>query len=300
MNSYENITERIVEGLKRDGLKWFKPWVTSMGAPPVNHVTGKPYQGINTLLLSVEAEAKNYAHSEWGTFKQFKSVGANVRKGEKSTPCYFMALSYKDPKGKWHLNEASVKKAGFDLSECNKVFTLRQFALFNIAQVEGAMPKTKAKKVEEGEFTAIATAEEVYANYPKAVRPTLTHGGDVAAYSPASHTVMMPKAEKFVTPEAYYKTLFHELVHSSGAEKCLNRKGVTDPVKFGSHNYAQEELVAEIGALFLCEATGVKADFDHSQAYINDWADRLTRDPKVAYFAAKQAIDATNFILNKS
>lgn len=293
LNTYEAITEAVVKGLETKGLKWFKSW-GAVGDAPVKHTTLKPYGGINVLLLNAAFIDGNYTHNEWVTFKEAKANGGSVRKGEKSVAIYAPSIAYKAPNGKLYFGETALRKAGFEPSECERKFMPpRQWRVFNIAQCDGITPKTKP--VEKRVHNPIEAAERVYECYPSAVRPELVHGGSEAVYMNSLHKVKMPVAESFVTADDYYKTLFHELVHSTGAKNILNRKTLAEPARFGSTRYAQEELVAEIGAMMLEAIVGTESTND-SQAYINGYARKLKDAPKMAYFAAAQAIKAVEFI----
>jgi antirestriction protein ArdC len=125
--------------------------------------------------------------------------------------------------------------------------------------------------------------------------PTLRHGEDRAWYSSASDVVNMPHKDLFHTPEEYYSTLFHELIHSTGHMRRLARPGITDCCPFGSTNYSKEELVAEMGATFLSSLTGIdNLTIDNSAAYVQGWIAKLRNDRRIlvqAGAAAQRAVD---------
>ena len=134
-------------------------------------------------------------------------------------------------------------------------------------------------------------------------RPAIRHGLDRAFYSPAADSVGMPSPERFDTPENYYNVLFHELTHSTGHESRLNRKGVSGTdgqwAGFGSQSYSKEEMVAEMGAAFLCGQAGiVERTIDNSAAYLRSWLERLKNDCRLVVQAAAQAQKAADFILD--
>jgi antirestriction protein ArdC len=135
--------------------------------------------------------------------------------------------------------------------------------------------------------------------------PAIKTGLDRAFYSPAGDFVGMPAAEQFRTSEDFYSVLFHELTHSTGHQSRLNRKGVTGTEgewsAFGSTPYAKEELVAEMGAAFLCGQVGiVERTLDNSAAYVASWLQRLKDDRKLVVHAAAQAQKAADFILGRT
>ncbi len=300
-NVYEQVTDRIVAGLQEKGMTWFRPWnAGQMSERPINNATGKAYKGLNVLFLCIEQMDKGYDHSEWLTYKQCAAQGGQVRKGEKGTPVVFWSIKFKaihDGSGdvKYFTKLSDIPGGDW---KYQKTFMPRVWNVFNICQCDDIEPKRE--RVEpSGEFSPIESAERVYMEqYPEDKRPTLKHGGGSAFYVPSKHHVQMPKPETFVTNDDYYKTFFHELVHSTGHEDCLNRAGVSKVAASGSDSYSKEELVAEIGSQFLVSLTGIepKDDKENSQAYINHWIKQLKDQPKMALSAATQAMKAVDFI----
>lgn len=276
---YDIITERIIAILQKGTVPWHKPWVAGGAmALPKNLQSGKPYRGVNIFLL----HSMEFSSPYWLTFNQALERGGNVRKGEKSTPVVFW---------KWlEPDEASPDK--------KKVPMLRYYSVFNVEQCDGIeYPKPEAKTFE---FTPVESAEKIVESMPQ--RPEITYGGSSAAYSPTLDIVRMPNREQFEKPEEFYDTLFHELTHATGHESRLNRSGVADKNehnRFGTDPYAKEELVAEMGAAFLCANAGiVERTLDNSAAYISNWLERLKNDTKLVVHAAAQAQKAADFILN--
>lgn len=157
-------------------------------------------------------------------------------------------------------------------------------------QTEGIeIPKNKTY-----DNNPIEQAENIVKNMPN--KPEIIHNSQTAFYLPVNDVVNMPKFNKFVNSESYYSTLFHELVHSTGNEKRLNRH-----VKsyFGSMAYASEELVAEIGAAFLCNLCGINNTIENSAAYIDSWRKRISEDKQLVVRAASAAQKASDYILGK-
>lgn len=267
---YDVITSRILDSLKQNVVPWRTPWKTSA---PKNYISKKPYRGINVFLLS----ASRYTSPWWMSYRQAASKGGQVRKGEKSTPIIFWKVT-DDPK-----------------DPTKKSFILRYYSAFNATQVDGLeIPP----ELEVTPFTPIQRAEQIVAGYKDA--PPITHGGNSASYSPQLDTISMPAQESFESPEAYYATLFHEMTHSTGAEKRLSREGITNFDKFGSHKYSLEELVAEMGSSFLCGEAGIlDTTFDNSTSYIQHWIGKLQSNPKWVVQAGGQAAKAADFIIGE-
>ena len=276
---YQVITDRVIALLEQGTVPWHKPWQGGETMPQ-NLVSRRPYRGVNVFLL----HAMSYASPYWLTFKQAQAMGGNVRRGEKACPVVFW---------KW----LDVDDAGGPTGK-RRVPFLRYYSVFNVAQCDGVT----APAIEGADrlHSPIQTAEQIVAAMPR--RPAIRHGLDRAFYSPAEDSVGMPSPERFDMPENYYNVLFHELTHSTGHESRLNRKGVNGSngqwSAFGSTPYASEELVAEMGAAFLCGRAGiVERTIDNSAAYVRAWLERLKDDCRLVVQAAAQAQKAADFIL---
>jgi antirestriction protein ArdC len=275
MNVYEVITSRILESLENGVVPWRCSWTVEA---PRNLVSGREYRGVNALLLQSAAFSSSY----WVTFKQARDLGGSVKSGERGYPVIF-----------WKLYSKNTTRTPD--SERDRRFVLRYFTVFNIAQTDGVnAPNVPVRAA----FDPIAACEQVVASYPDP--PRIEHGGGRACYSPALDLVRMPVREAFSMPAEYYSTIFHELTHSSGAATRLDRKGVVDPIRFASHGYAFEELVAECGSAFLAAHAGIStATLANSAAYIASWAKKLKSEPRWIVDAAAQAAKAADWILGQ-
>jgi len=260
--------------LEKGTVPWHKPWNAKTGWPR-NFVTKKPYRGVNIFLLM----ASSYESPYWLTYNQAYERGATVRPGEKACSILF-----------WNQKTIVDEESGEERS----VPLLRLYHVFNVAQCDGikALPGT-------GEMTepvTITKPAEIVARMPKC--PKIKHGMTESFYSPKDDCVNMPMQKRFGRTEEYYSTLFHELVHSTGHESRLNRSTLTAKAGFGSNPYSKEELIAEMGAAFLCgHAEIVERTLDNSAAYIKGWLDQLRGDKAMVVQAAAQAQRATDFIL---
>ena len=278
---YQIVTDRIIALLEKGVVPWQKPWQSADQAPR-NLVSGKPYHGVNALLLG----AMDYSSPFWVTFKQAQQLGGHVKQGEKGSPVIF-----------WKWLDVENKETG----ATERIPLLRYSNVFNLAQCQSVAALAVASPVQE--HSPVEAAEKIVAGMPK--RPEIKQGSNRAFYSPARDSVGMPTPERFHSPEAYYSVLFHELTHSTGHENRLNRKGVSRSegklAAFGSDPYAKEELVAEMGAAFLCGQAGiVEWTVDNSAAYVASWLQRLKNDSKLVVQAAAQAQKAADWILGKS
>ena len=272
---YEVITDRILALLEQGTVPWHRPWASATGMPR-NLFSQRSYRGINVWLLT----AMGYASPFWATFQQVKTAGGSVRKGERGVPVVF-----------WKVYHHEDPKTG----EAEQRFVLRQYTVFNATQLDGvAIP---AITVLAHRFTPIERCAQLVDAMPN--RPTILHGHQRAFYKPATDTLHLPSPACFQSPEAYYATVFHELVHSVGHRSRLNRATLTDLCLFGDPTYAKEELVAEMGAAYLCGVCGIaNTTLANSAAYLQSWMQVLRQDPTVLVHAAAQAQKAADYIQN--
>jgi antirestriction protein ArdC len=261
--------------LEQGTVPWQQPWDHTTGLPR-NLFSQRPYRGINVWLLT----AMGYASPFWATFNQVKTAGGSVRKGERGVPVVF-----------WKVYTKEDPETGDE----EKRFVLRHFTVFNAAQLDGvAVP---AIAVPSHRFTPIERCAQLVGAMPH--RPPIMHGHQRACYKPATDTLHMPTPSCFHSPEAYFATLFHELTHAVGHSSRLNRTTLTDLCLFGDPTYAKEELVAEMGAAYLCGVCGIaNVTLANSAAYLQSWMQVLRDDPKMLVQAAGQAQKAADYLQN--
>lgn len=270
---YQHITDRILEQLRNGVVAWRKPWKRGKAC---NLISGRPYQGMNALLLSTEPFGSRY----WLTFRQARELGGTVRRGEMGTPIiYYKLTDYTDPE-----TDETVQRP-----------YLRSWTVFNVEQCDGVDYPTGALPTHP-----IDEAQRVIAAMPTV--PDIRHdGGARAYYRPATDTVHMPTRDSFDPAEAYFATLFHELAHSTGHASRLSRPGIVQFDRFGSQQYGAEELIAEVTAAMLCGVTGIApTTLDNSAAYLQSWMTAIEADPKLLITSASQAQRAADFILGVS
>ena len=284
MNStvYQKITDVIIEKLKQGVIPWQKPWNGEEGIPR-NLVSKKAYQGINVFLLS----CLGYESPYFVTFKQAKQLGGSIRKGEKATFVVFY---------KWiDLMDGNEPVLDKD-DKPRKIPMLRYYYVFNIEQCHG-ISQNHIPEIIKRKFKPIQKADLIIRGMPEI--PVIKYGGSKACYYPSTDKIHLPPKDSFISDEKMYSTLFHELSHWTGHESRLRRKGIIESSGFGSEKYSEEELVAEMGAAFLCSTAGIENNIiDNSVAYINSWLSKLQNDKKLIVIAAGQAQKACDFILD--
>jgi len=279
---YSIVNERIIEKLEQGTVPWQQPW--TVAGVPMNGISKRAYRGINVMLLAM----LGYEHNIFMTFKQIKEIGGTVKRGEHGNMVVF-----------WNYVERSEaqkeRNDGTPIEEmAKKVPMLRYYSVYNVAQCEGIPEKYLAKEAHAWE--PIQKCDEIVSAMPQ--QPRIVHSKQSAFYDPLKDYVNMPKYNTFIRPEAYYSTLFHELVHSTGHNSRLERKGLLEMAEFGSEPYSQEELVAEIGTCYLQSYAGITTEFEQSAAYIEHWLKVLRGDHRFIFTASTQAQKATDFILN--
>ena len=277
---YSGITNQIVSMLNQGVVPWRSPiLVQGTAGHPQNLESHKPYRGINVFLLAFTAWHNGYSSRYWLTFNQAKAHGASIKKGEKSSTVVY-----------WKQLEVTSSDTG----EKKQIPMLRYYNVFNVDQCDGLAVGDEAAQ-RRLPFTPIETAESVAKGYQDG--PAIEHGGSQATYAPATDVVRLPEPTKFVSSEEYYATLFHELAHSTGHSKRLNRGLDEAPKPFGLPDYGKEELVAEMAAAYLCGQVGIQPTVIENQAaYINGWLKKLHEDKKLVLTSASAGQKAADWI----
>jgi antirestriction protein ArdC len=284
---YQEVTDRIIAALEAGTPPWRKPWdPDKAGGPamPRNATTGQRYRGINVLTLGMSSLAFASGDPRWATYKQAEDRGWQVRKGERGTTGYFFKrLELRDDKG-----DGSGPDG--DEDAVRRIPLLRAFSLFHASQIDG-IPDFVLPTIEEAPWRAPEAAEIIVANSGAVIR----YGGERAFYSPATDHIQMPPHAAFATSEGFCGTMIHEMSHWTGAEARLNRDLRN---RFGSHDYAREELRAEIGQMMVCgELAIADCDFSNNAAYVASWLEKLRSDRKEIFRAAADAQRIADYLL---
>ena len=275
---YSIVTNRIIELLEQGTVPWEKPW-TEAGIP-MNLLSKRPYRGINLwLLLSL-----NYERNLFLTWDQLKKLGGSVKQGEHGHVVIF-----------WKTQQKSADQE--ETEKEKKAPLLRYYKVFNIAQCR-ELPQELLEPITPKEHDPILECQAILSSMPKS--PLLAFTGNQAYYDIEKDAVVLPQLKFFKSSETFYATLFHELVHSTGHEKRLNRKTITEMAEFGSEMYSMEELVAELGSAYLSSFTGIlSSGIKNSAAYIKGWLGKLKNDKRFIVHASGHAQRAVDFIINQ-
>ncbi len=289
MDVYEIITENIINLLEQEIVPWRRPW-TATGLPR-NLVSKKPYRGVNYFLLS----ATKYVSPFWLSFRQANQLGGQVRNGEHGTIIVFWKVDDDRADNDRDPDEASEASA-----KGRRRFLLRYYRVWNVGQCE--LPQAvldKLPKTETHEHDPIEAAERIIAGMPNP--PEIQYAGSKAFYSPITDRITLPPRELFTSAEEFYATALHETVHSSGSQKRLARDSIVEAAPFGSPMYSLEELIAEMGAAFLCAEAGISpAVIENQAAYIQGWLKKVRDDRKLVIHAAAKAQKAADYVLNRN
>ena len=257
------MVENIISKIENNETgSWFKSWAGC--GIPTNFATKSSYNGFNILSLMFEAERNEYKSNYWLTFNQIKKLKAIVKKGEKSTAVFF----FKPLK----IQEEEEQENGEMKKKEKTVLLLKSYNVFNLDQTDIEID-TKSPEF-RGEI------EDFISN----VGIEILNGSE-AYYSPVFDHVVVPRAEDFNTTDNYYSVLFHELSHASGHKSRLDRD-LTG--KFGDESYAKEELIAELGSIFLCSHFNIESTIRH-EAYLKSWLKAAKEDPKFLWKSASEA-----------
>jgi len=278
---YARVTDRIVADLEAGTRPWMKPWSNSAGngpvARPLRH-NSVPYRGVNVLMLWADAMDKGFSSPVWMTYQQAQDLGAHVRKGETGS-----LVVYAD-----RFTKTETNGEGQDVER--EIPFMKGYTVFNVEQIEGLPGEYITEPTSAGNAEQIASAETFFA----ATGAKFQHGGSRAFYAPSQDLIQLPPLATFRDSESYAATKAHELIHWTGNDQRLARQFGK---RFADDAYAVEELVAEMGAAFLCADLGVTPETlpDHAD-YLAHWLSVLKNDKRAIFTAAAQAQRAADYL----
>jgi antirestriction protein ArdC len=266
------VTDKILNLLERGNLPAFKKMWAERGSG-CNYSTGKPYQGLNSLLTALATSELGYEHNAWLTVNQANKLGGKVRKGTTGKTVWLNSYRFVPKKG----------ENGEDLSYP----LLTSFAVYNVAEIEGI----------DFTFGTDRPAPLDLVEAANRIGVEVRWGGDKAAYSRGLDLIKLPLASDFDNSEALFAVFAHELVHATGHKSRLNR---TFGERFGDPDYAKEELVAELGAAMLCAQFGVESAIEGHAGYLADWLTVLKSDKRFIFKASSAAAKAVALLMGNN
>jgi len=282
-DTYRTLVHSIVAELERGVMPWRRPWVVER---PSNLFTRKPYTGINVLALMHAAQQRGYRSASWLTECQARRRGGHVLATEVLRPASIVML---------YMRSQTVT-ARHGQHKVARILTGRSFPVYNLEQTRGLgrleEPAATMDLFHQG-------AERVAGGWKGA--PAVIADSARAFYSATRDVIAMPGRGQFGNGGAYFATLFHEMIHATGHPSRLGRETFLDGKgDFGTEAYAFEELIAELGAAFLCSEAGIgNVGLQDNAAYIESWLTVLRRDRNKLSLAAFLAERASDLVLDR-
>jgi antirestriction protein ArdC len=288
----QQITDQIVEAMEKGLPPWRQPWRSDPNSGfPSNYLSSLRYRGVNPLLLNLVAEHKGYKAKWWGTYRQWAKLDGQVRKGEHGTRIvFYKPVSIED--------EDALAEEG---PKFKRFFVLRSYVVFNVEQVDGEHLepyRVNPKAALEDFFLAKLSYDHVEAAID-ATNAKFDYGYEKVQYNREKDRIELPKKSRFNNLDAYYSTVFHELIHWT--EKRLDWPGKYNKLE-GNELYAMGELIAEIGCCYLETELGIPQckDMTNHYRYLQDWLKVLRGDTRRIFKASAQAMKAVDYILSFS
>jgi antirestriction protein ArdC len=280
---YTRVTDRIIADLEKGVRSWLKPWNAQHQAGsvsrPLRH-NGTPYRGMNVVLLWGEAMERGYSAPIWMTFKQANELGGHVRKGQHgSLVVYANSITRTETNEKGEDSERAIP-------------FMKAYTAFNVEQIDGLPAHYYAQPLNP---LPLSDRMENADRFIAATGAVIKHSGNSAFYAPGPDLVQLPPFGSFRDKESFYATALHEITHWTSHKTRLDRS--FNAKRFGDHGYAREELVAELGAAFLCADLGITPEIreDHA-AYLGHWLSVLREDKRAIFSAAAHAQRAADFL----
>ena len=297
------LVDAVLKNIENGVGLWEQGWAG--GGAPVSAITGKQYNGVNRVFLLLAAMEKGYSDNRWLTYKQMEDKGWHFKTDEEGkslgkgagVAIEYFELRDKETKQPFdrHTLDGMTAEERADYMDEN-VYPLRKYyRVFNGDVIEGIPERKKG----EHDATGYNPRAEALIEYWSDTESPIRYGGSAAFYSPKTDDIHLPQKEDFVDMPEYYSTALHEIGHSTGHEKRLNRNLSTDR---GSPDYAKEELRAEIASMFLEQDLGVEVkekNIENNSAYIASWKSSIKEDPNILFKAIADAERITKFVMAK-
>ena len=299
----KQLVDEVLKNLENGGGLWQKGWISA--GTPESAITGKKYRGVNSFFLTLVAMANGYSDNRWLTFNQMKdkgwefktdAEGNSLGKGAGAVIEFFELRDRetKQPFDRSVLDGMTVDEREDYIRE--NVYPLRKhYHVFNGDIIEG-IPEREKHEIDKNGYSE--RAEAILHLWSETESPII-YGGSEAYYHPRTDRIHLPRKEDFYDMQEYYSTALHEVGHSTGHEKRLNRDFGDG---FGTPSYAVEELRAEIASMFIEQDLGIVTEEKHIQnnsAYIESWYEKIKDDPNVLFTAIADADRIAQFVMAK-
>ena len=294
---YRRVADALIEQIEGGTAPWTEAWKPGDKALPYNIKSGKPYRGGNSVWLASTANRRQYSDGRWGTYKQIKDIGGQVRRGQKGCAILFWQFETsklaRDSEGKPLLDGK-----GRPVYETKSLASPRvyRYTVFNAEQCDGLPPRPR--RVSARGWDRHEAAERVF----KQSGAVIEHSGDNRAYYDLRRDrIVLPFKEQFPNGPSYYQSALHELGHWTGHPSRLNRRMLLEGIEhgYGSHAYAREELRAEISAMMTGDRLNIGHDPSRHASYVDSWVQKLREDPREIYRASKDAQDMSDYLLGR-
>lgn len=286
-DKYKLVADKLLALMEEGTLPWRKPWSSTLCG---NAITGRPYSGINPLLAQSDVMVCGYSTTLFVGYKQASSMGWSIRKGSKAT---WLRLGGKRRKEEIDPQTGETSETFYHVNEWLSVFNLDNIDDSDAAtdlKVDAVIARFRS---EPNQGARIEDAERLIAMQ----QANIAFGGNKACYVPTLDKIHLPAYRSFSTPEAYYATAVHELIHRTGHPNRLARPLSGDK---DSDEYAFEELVADIGSALVCSMLGIQPDLENHASYLAHWQSLIQRDNKTFFKAFSRAQAAADLLLENA
>lgn len=270
----EVIAKQLFEVIEQNGslLSWHKNWDSS-GSKKLPIGAGGIYHGSNLLSLFFSQNRDGFKSNQWLTFNQVRQRGGSIKKGAKGHQvCFWKLLNDKTPVE----NEQDAKK--IPLFKFYYVFNLEQTTLDASMEVAQLF----SSQMVDDLITRLAV--------------TISHFGGQSYYNPLEDVIVLPEQKHFKSERNYFSVLLHELVHWTGGRRDRMPRECFDRYDKSDKDRAQEELIAEVGSLFLTSHFGLQGELENHASYVQGWKKHLSEKEVMA--AVTKATKAFEWILD--
>lgn len=280
----QEFIERILAHIEKEHTMPWNNGLLNKRKMPINFLTGKKYRGVNILSLWMDGGGTD----EYATFNQINEAGGKVKKGSKGIPIVFYKLIQKEDVKTMEDEEGNILQT---LPEY--IPMLKKFTVFKLTDCEGVKGRREFKTQENPVFPNIQEAVE---RFFSATNLKYNESSGTAYYTPFTHSVTISARNEYTSSERYYKTLFHEMVHSTAISMKRDLNGRKE-----STAYSKEEVIAEFGSMLLCRAFGIACEENQeiSAEYIKGWSESLRKNPDWLISGASKADKAVEYIIDK-